>query len=48
MTGLKTGKTDSVKQVYNWDPHKDVCYKLYIEDRKVRHPHRLQPLHVPY
>ncbi|KIV81533.1 hypothetical protein PV11_03711 [Exophiala sideris] len=20
--------------VYNWDPHKDVCYKLYIEERK--------------
>lgn len=23
------------EQVYNWEPHKDVCYKLYIEDRKV-------------
>ncbi|KAI1609560.1 hypothetical protein EDD36DRAFT_74840 [Exophiala viscosa] len=21
-------------QVYSWDPHKDVCYKLYIEERK--------------
>ncbi|EXJ92587.1 hypothetical protein A1O3_01139 [Capronia epimyces CBS 606.96] len=21
-------------QVYNWEPHKDVCYKLYIEERK--------------
>ncbi|KAJ9616403.1 hypothetical protein H2200_000121 [Cladophialophora chaetospira] len=20
--------------VYNWEPHKDVCYKLYIEERK--------------
>ncbi|KAJ4549839.1 hypothetical protein HRR78_004649 [Exophiala dermatitidis] len=29
--------------VYNWEPHKDVCYKLYIEERKVCGPRLLLP-----
>ena len=31
----RANSTDYAAQVYNWEPHKDVCYKLYIEERKV-------------
>ncbi|KIX07225.1 uncharacterized protein Z518_01878 [Rhinocladiella mackenziei CBS 650.93] len=38
MIGAKTRREESNEEkrqtVYNWEPHKDVCYKLYIEERK--------------
>jgi hypothetical protein len=36
LAALSTALSLTITQVYNWEPHKDVCYKLYIEDRKVR------------
>lgn len=33
-------------KVYEWAQHKDVCYKLYIEDRKVRELPKASGVHL--